>query len=75
MPSWSSICLAGKCDCSTIQMISSFSEAVYLRVLSAEKGLYFVECPDECTFTAAEMTLGLPEMMKLVVARYALRHQ
>tara|TARA_B100001179_G_scaffold223186_1_gene200424 strand:- start:340 stop:735 length:396 start_codon:yes stop_codon:yes gene_type:complete len=29
-PSWSSVRLAGRCDCSTIRMISSFSDAGYL---------------------------------------------
>jgi len=29
MPTWSNVRLAGKCDCSTILMISSFSDAGY----------------------------------------------
>src|SRR3546814_439186 len=49
MPSWSSVRLAGRCDCSTIRMISSFSDAGYLiRRRPHPQSCFFEQTVFEC---------------------------
>src|SRR3546814_2398865 len=85
MPSWSSVRLAGRCDCSTIRMISSFSDAGYLiRRRPHPQSCFFEQTVFECQVGHAflqstgfarseEHTSELQSLMRISYAVFCLK--